>query len=388
MASLITPALAHERIGSFLVLEDDSETIVLDGEIDINTPLDMRRALALRPEARRVLLNSGGGLVASGLIIAQDLHDRGLSTVIPESAGCYSACVFVFFAGVERLTEGELGVHQMYGQIDAAGVQLTVSDIIETLERFDTPTGVITRMFRTPSDEIYIFGAAEIEALGINRLGPSVLAELPRVALTSPGEAGSDVATPAETKATPTADAVSSLRLAIYEGLDFYGADIASLRTVDAVECTMLCLDNAQCAAFTFNANPRLTRGPNCFLKGGVDRLEAYADAFSGIFLSPNQGDAITYAIGAIDPTQDVLTRTGLTGTNLRSSPEAGITSPGACRMACVDNNACVAFTYDSSRSQCFLKQSLGSQFSSGSLTSGIKRGATFQPVDVISLSD
>jgi hypothetical protein len=380
-------SLADEQIGAFRIFDSYPNVVVLDGEIGINTPLEFRRALAARPDTAVVVLNSPGGLVASGLILANDIHDRGLATTIPEGAGCYSSCAFAFFAGAERLAEGELGVHQMYGTNDTSGVQARVSDIIEALEQFGTPTAVVTRMFRTPSEDMYVFSPGEIESLDINVLGPSVLADLSGIGVVSPAiDTQKAPATVASTP--PEAEPDGGLRLALYGGLDFYGSDVSSQRTTDAVECASMCLYEDECLAFTFNANPSVTRGPNCFLKGGIERLEAYADAMSGVFLFPENGEAITYSIGAIDPTQDVLPRQGLSGRDFSTSPERGVASPGACRMACVDDNACRAFTYDARLKQCYLKHTVGTAFASSNLTSGVKRGVVFPPLEVIDLSD
>ena len=401
LVALCTPGVADERIGAFVIFEDMHDVILLDGEISINTPLEFRRATAARPDAKVLVLGSPGGYVASALILAGDVRSKEISTVIPEGFGCYSSCAFVFFAGKERLAEGELGVHQMFGLDDPSGVQSTVSDIIEALEEFGTPTEVVTRMFRTPSEDMYVFSAAELDSLNINRLGPDVLTTTsiakipPPPSVSVPTSETSKVAKsdtprqPNSTTATPTPAPQSfGPRIALYGGLDFYGNDIISNRTVDAVECAASCMSNTQCEAFTFNANPSLTRGPNCFLKSGIDRLEAYEDALSGVFLPAGQRAAESYSIGAIDPTQDVLLGKGLTGTDFDTSPERGISSPGECRMACVDNETCQAFTYDSSLKQCYLKRTVGAQFTLDNLTSGIKRGASFDPLEVIELEE
>lgn len=396
------PAAADERIGAFALFDHMPDIILMDGEIGINTPLEFRRALAANPDAKVLVLGSPGGYVASALILAGDLRSKGLSTAIPKGFGCYSACAFIFFAGKERLAEGELGVHQMAGSDDASGVQSTVSDIIEALEEFDTPTEVITRMFRTPSESMYVFTPAELDSLNINRLGPVVLTTVdignvePPHALPSKKPADTakiGIGTPPSSapspSVTPTVPAQSfGPRVALYGGLDFYGNDISSERSGDVVQCVTACVANSQCQAFTFNANPGLTRGPNCFLKGDVTRLEAYEDALSGIFLPAGNEDAATYTIGAIDPTQDVLSGKGLTGADFATSPERGISSPGACRMACVDDSACQAFTYDSRLQQCYLKGAAGAEFAMERLTSGIKRGASYEPLDVIDLSE
>lgn len=396
-ATIGSPVVADERIGAFLVFDSLDDIILLDGEIGINTPLEFRRATAARPNAKVLVLGSPGGYVASALILAGDVHSKGLSTVIPKGFGCYSSCAFIFFAGKERLAEGDLGVHQMFGVDDPSGVQSTVSNVIEALEQFDTPTEVVTRMFRTPSEDMYVFTAAELNNLDINRLGPTVLttanianvpppSEGPAVAPTAK-VAKTDARQPETVPASPTPQ-VFGPRIALYGGLDFYGNDISSERSEDAVACATSCMTNNQCLAFTFNANPGLTRGPNCFLKAGIDRLEAYEDALSGVFLPAGDLPVASYSIGAIDPTQDVLARKGLTGMDFATSPERGIDSPGECRMSCVDNTACHAFTYDARLKQCYLKHTVGGTFEGSQLTSGIKRGASFDPLEVIELEE
>lgn len=386
IAASVLPAVADERIGAFVVSDQSQSAILLDGEIGVGTPLEFRRALALRPDAKVVVLSSDGGLVASALLIADDIHTKGLSTVIPEGARCYSACAFIFFAGKERLAEGELGVHQMWSETpDPSGVQSSVSDILEVLTRFDTPTEVFTRMFRTSSEEMYVFPQAELDNLAINR-GGKALGKTNYTALTELVEPGSpDPVVPPATSTTPED---FGLRLALYEGLDFYGQDISSEREADVVACAAACLSDKQCLAFTFNANPALTRGPNCFLKSGTDRLEGYAEALSGVFLPPNMSQAPTFRIGVIDPTVDVSPRTDYVGGDLSTSPWPGIDTPGECRMACVDHDQCVAFSFASGPKQCWLKGEIGQSRSANAVTSGVKRWMTFTAVDVLNLSE
>ncbi|WP_286721949.1 PAN domain-containing protein [Devosia sp. 63-57] len=388
LTTAFAPALSDERVGAFVVSDQSQSAILLDGEIGIGTPLEFRRALALRPDAKVVVLSSDGGLVASALLIADDIHTKGLSTVIPDGAKCYSACAFIFFAGKERLADGELGVHQMWSEKpDPSGVQSSVSDILEVLTRFDTPTEVFTRMFRTPSEEMYVFTQAELVELEINRVGKGLKGKADYTALAELIEP----AAPSENTAPPAAaETVEDfgLRLALYEGLDFYGQDISSEREVDAVACAATCLGNQQCVAFTFNANPSLTRGPNCFLKSGTDRLEGYSDALSGVFLPPNMSTAPTFRIGVIDPTVDVSPRTDYSGGDLSSAPWPGISTPGACRMACVDNDQCVAFAFASGPKQCWLKAEVGERRSATNITSGVKRWVTFTAGEVLDLSE
>ena len=68
------------------------------------------------------------------LLIADDVHERGMSTYITKESGCLSACALIFLAGVERQTDGALGVHQISSDSgDLVSAQLSISDILDVL---------------------------------------------------------------------------------------------------------------------------------------------------------------------------------------------------------------------------------------------------------------
>lgn len=162
-------AKADMTFGPFTV-DRSSNALIMSGEIDSRTALHFRRAIDAAPDTRHLILNSPGGLVQTALLIAEDIHRQGMNTSVPGGARCYSACAFLFFAGAERIALGKLGVHQFWGpSADASSAQVTVSDIIETLARFDTPTKALTLMLRTPPEDMYVFSPQELTELGLNR---------------------------------------------------------------------------------------------------------------------------------------------------------------------------------------------------------------------------
>jgi hypothetical protein len=362
---------ADDRVGSFIVFDDVQDAIFLDGEITISTPLDMRRAMSLRPQAKVIVLASPGGLVASALIVADDVHRLGISTFIPEGMGCYSACAFVFLAGQTRVAAGELGVHQMASEIpDPSGVQYSTADILDALATFDVPSEVIARMLRTPNDSMYVFTATEIEALGINRSGDVAdLHDAPR--------------TPAPVSPEPLTSATGT-KLALYQGLDFYGGDLSAFRTPDAVQCATACMEDRMCRAFTYNANPNLKKGPNCFLKSGTDRPVAYDDAISGVLL---HGDATAtdFEVGFID-VSDVTSGLDLPGGDMQSRPLNGVRSIDACRAACVGDTMCKGFSFVIRQKQCWLKQDVGVTSTDRNVASAVKRYITYGAEKLIAL--
>jgi hypothetical protein len=181
-AALVTCGLsrAAERIGAFTISDSMPEAIVLTGEFDSRTPGDFRRALAAQPKAKVLILGSPGGVVASALKVSSLVQSRGMSTAIPSGFGCYSACVYVFFAGREHVVRGELGVHRMstgFGSAnDASGAAAYYAQVSSELSRYDIPDGVIERMLATPPDSMHVFSKNEIASLSINRGSPKSLA--------------------------------------------------------------------------------------------------------------------------------------------------------------------------------------------------------------------
>ncbi|MCJ8509518.1 hypothetical protein MUU53_16550 [Rhizobium lemnae] len=153
----------------FRVMNGADHVIALDGPIDFRAPLAFRRILAAYPETKGILLNSAGGSVQGALLIAEEVHEKKLATIVLPGTECMSACSFVFFAGDARLAGGSLGVHQMSGSADLKNAQLNLSDVLETLAKYGVHQGVITRMLRTPPESMYVFSQQEVVELGINR---------------------------------------------------------------------------------------------------------------------------------------------------------------------------------------------------------------------------
>jgi hypothetical protein len=160
--------------GPFLHSTQVPNTLFLLTDIGSNDSWELRRALRTH-DVDTIILASNGGSVAEGLRMAGIIFDKQLTTYVPDSPsadGCYSACAYMFFAGKNKLSEGQLGVHQIgYYEDKAAGsanrkqgdtleqAQYTTSEVIGFLNEFETPPWVYERMFR--SKEMYIFTAEE-----------------------------------------------------------------------------------------------------------------------------------------------------------------------------------------------------------------------------------
>ncbi|NMU90300.1 hypothetical protein HGQ98_10750 [Achromobacter ruhlandii] len=162
-----------ERYGPFFYLPSEPNLLIYVGAVSANDLLHMKKALREHPTISTLILqNNGGGLVHIGLVVAEEVYERGLNTYIPKDSYCASACAFVFFAGRQRLAEGRLGVHQITApEMTGEQAQFGVSDIVTTLPKYGVSADVLGIMFSTPSKEMYFFSPQEIIKYGINRTG-------------------------------------------------------------------------------------------------------------------------------------------------------------------------------------------------------------------------
>ncbi|MFK0274073.1 PAN domain-containing protein [Ensifer sp. NPDC090286] len=405
---------AEKHFGPFSVDDAHPGVIALSGEIDLYSALNFRRALQAFPDAKLLVLESAGGAVQMALLIADDVNQRGLSTYIAKDNGCYSACAFIFLAGSERQVDGELGVHQISsGSNDLINAQLSISDIIDMLARFGTPAEVMTTMFKTPPSEMHVFSKDEIERFALNRKSANNLTQSSQIAATpsaSPADTRSEAssapnaaptsnlpvaASSASAVTTSTTAGLSAIeefsrkptRIALYTGLDLFGDDIASKRTGDAAECARSCLElNGTCKAFTFNADPKILRGPNCFLKSREGRADGNSVAVSGKFLTGADPNPSPFSIGTIDPKQALFDDVDLPGGDIHASPSLSNATALQCRLACIDSDRCTAFTYIKRKRECWLKATVGTPVFKVGMTSGVKNFQRFAPATIVTL--
>lgn len=74
-----------------------------------------------------------------------------------------------------------MGVHQVSGGNDDVVTQRGLAEIFDALREFGTPDTVVSRMLRTPPDDMYYFTADELEGFGINRRSGDTADDLPHL---------------------------------------------------------------------------------------------------------------------------------------------------------------------------------------------------------------
>lgn len=171
LASRAQDALPIRHFGIFHVALTEPATITLSGEIDLDAMPDFRRAVAAAPGARLLLLDSIGGLVRPALAVAEEVHRRRMATVVTADAGCYSACAMIYFAGVERVALGELGVHQASAPGGAGFINAVVAGV---MRGYGVPPPVVVLMETTRPEDMHVFSRCELNRYGLQHAGPTL----------------------------------------------------------------------------------------------------------------------------------------------------------------------------------------------------------------------
>jgi len=111
MAMALYPAAAME----FAAKRQSGELVLIaHGDIKVGDSEQLRSVLnRTNISAATVYLDSSGGSVGESFRIGALIRERRLGTVVPNSAECASACVFVFAGGIVREVHpgGKVGVH-------------------------------------------------------------------------------------------------------------------------------------------------------------------------------------------------------------------------------------------------------------------------------------
>ena len=157
--------------GSFLHFSEVPNALFFADEITINDSFEFRKAIR-NHKIDTIVLSSPGGSIWEGLTIAGIIFDKKLTTFVPAKGSCTSACAFMFFAGKERKSQGQLGVHQFYSSNGEKSdnisktqkyAQFTTSEIIGFLNEFGTPPFVFEKMFA--QQNMYYFSEEELKEL-------------------------------------------------------------------------------------------------------------------------------------------------------------------------------------------------------------------------------
>jgi ATP-dependent protease ClpP protease subunit len=391
VASLCLPAVipAHAEAGfreyGSIAVAKSGDFALLVGAMTSRTAVDFMRASRENPGLVVLGLDSPGGDVHAGLLLAEQVRALGIGTMVTTDGTCASACAYVFMAGDRRIMNGRLGVHQFYGSETGQGdTQAVVSQIMESMNASGASPKVMEIMFRTKPDDMYFFSRQEVRAYGIESAGGSAS---PRQAAASemasmiPRAANPVASDRIQASTAPVEPEAPKKTYTAFGGLDLYGGDLASIRVGSLAECTATCHEMDGCRAYTFNGDPKVRKGANCFLKGEGFTIDYNEVATSGYVGRPSI-DTTSMDFRGIDPKVDVVKGIILMG-NASDRPflASGI---GECRMACLGDDMCEAFSFETSSQTCQVFSEVTNESPLTGYVSGRRQHHRFVTADVV----
>jgi len=105
-----------------------------------------------------------------------------------------------------------------------------------------------------------------------------------------------------------------------------------------------------------------------------------------GRFLSAAEENPLSPTLGTIDPQSALYDDIDLPCGDLLRRTERSARTPLDCRLDCIDEKSCVAFTYIKPKKECWLKGTIGTPMFGKGMASGLKKLETFSPAKIVSL--
>lgn len=146
--------------------------VFIDGQI---SPGDFRIFLevvnSVQPDI--VVLDSPGGVLDEGLLIAAEIRRRGLNTFIYGNRMCASACAMMFLSGATKYAKlgASIGLHSssyIDGSLSAEGT----AEMARYLVEIGTPMSLISRMASTAPYDMHWLTDSEMRAMDVRVITP------------------------------------------------------------------------------------------------------------------------------------------------------------------------------------------------------------------------
>ncbi len=123
----------------------------------------------------QLLLNSPGGSLSEALKMGRWLRENRFSIVLPVGSRCYSACVYLLAAGVQRvITSSEVGIHRPYLNAQPEqGIDTSMRSMLTAsrayFDAMNITPGLADEMFSTPPESLRILSDSELSKYRLNQ---------------------------------------------------------------------------------------------------------------------------------------------------------------------------------------------------------------------------
>ena len=149
----------------------------LEGDIVQGDVAALIAATESAPESAMKILvvNSEGGDLKTAMLIGRFVRTMRFDVVVPELAECYSACVFVLAAGIDKRVRGRVGIHRPYfGSIDpakaAVAIRATKLEVDSYLAEMNIPSRLSDDMFSIEPIDMRLLSEDQLHEYRLNTM--------------------------------------------------------------------------------------------------------------------------------------------------------------------------------------------------------------------------
>jgi len=167
-ADLVTDVRNDARFGRVL-------SVVISGTItaDDRDALIATQEDAVSADLRMVVLGSGGGDLNAAMAMGRYLRTMEFEAVVPPNMVCYSACVFLLAAGLDKKVQGDIGIHRPYFTTSTSGsvanaIKETKAEAEAYFEEMNIPIRLAEDMFSIDPADMRILTSTELRDYRLN----------------------------------------------------------------------------------------------------------------------------------------------------------------------------------------------------------------------------
>lgn len=150
-----------------------SKVLLAQGEIKYDSDRAFRSAFQKAGRGTPIILNSPGGNLMGGMRLGMAFRMSGASVRVAPGGGCYSACAYALFGGVNRKVSGsELGVHEFFDPSRAAKMNASErKEMIDLLYLYAEVMGispeVVSIAMKTRAKDMTVLNPGQLKRLRV-----------------------------------------------------------------------------------------------------------------------------------------------------------------------------------------------------------------------------
>lgn len=150
----------------------------MQGEITESDLTALGAAMDSAPSAsmKILVIDSQGGDLATAMQIGDLVRNLKVDVVIPKRGVCYSACVFILAAGINKKVKGEVGIHRPYfgtgadPKATAAAIKAIKSEVDLYLEEMNLPPQLAEDMFSVKPADMRLLSDDDLRDYRLNSM--------------------------------------------------------------------------------------------------------------------------------------------------------------------------------------------------------------------------